>query len=127
MESQKTPSEAQRFVRALESDKKLRQEALSIPRQHLLKLAEQRGYKLTGQELYEEMRQEWATEVPADGCAKATIRTCPLRLFRITESDAGVDAMDPKESRTIRSSPARPRGDGKVFLAHEAASTARSR
>jgi hypothetical protein len=68
METQRKLSEAQRFVRALETDKKLRREALSIPRQHFLKLAEQHGYKLTGQELYDAMRGEWASaKVP---CAR---------------------------------------------------------
>ena len=62
METQKKPTEAQRFVRALHTDRTLRQEALSIPRQHFLKLAEQRGYKLTGQELYDAMREEWASD-----------------------------------------------------------------
>ena len=61
METQRKPSEAQRFVRALETDKKLRQEALSIPRKHFLELARQRGYELTGQELYDAMRSEWAS------------------------------------------------------------------
>jgi hypothetical protein len=62
MENQKTPSEAERFVHALETDKRLRQEALSIPRKHFLTLAEQNGYKVTGKELYEAMRQKWANE-----------------------------------------------------------------
>ena len=60
METQ-NPSEAQRFVRALETNKELRQEALSIPRKHFLQLAERHGYKLTGQELYNAMRAEWAS------------------------------------------------------------------
>jgi hypothetical protein len=54
-------TEAQRFVHALETDPKLRSEALSTARQHFMKVAEKHGYKLTGQELYDAMREHWAS------------------------------------------------------------------
>lgn len=56
-------TEAQRFVEDLEKNKDLRREALTVPRQHLLALAEKAGYKgVTGKELYDAMREHWAED-----------------------------------------------------------------
>jgi nitrogen fixation uncharacterized protein len=59
-------TDAQRFVEDLERDRQLRQEALTVPRKHLLQLAAARGYKVTGKDLYEAMRKKWAnSSVPS--------------------------------------------------------------
>jgi hypothetical protein len=60
---QQPKTEAQRFVEDLEKNKELRREALKVPRQHFLALAEKSGYKgVTGKDLYDAMRERWAEE-----------------------------------------------------------------
>ena len=55
-------AEAVRFMEDLQKDRSLRAEALRVPRQHILKVAQSRGYNLTDKELYDAMRDQWAND-----------------------------------------------------------------